>query len=94
MSYSALYEKSTILQEVTTVNPDDYLVSVGDGGKSNIINRDVIAAINANPAWKAEFDKLRTREKTLHFVDGYPYFVAYKNGKSLSEMTKAEKRGC
>ncbi len=86
------YEKNTILQQVTTAEATDYLVSV-DGGKSNIINRDVIAAINNNPAWKAEFDKLRSREKTLHFVDGYPYFVAYKDGKKLSEMSKAEKRG-
>mgnify|MGYP003296771789 CR=1 FL=1 len=40
---------------------------------------DVINAINANPTWKAEFDKLRNREKTLHFADGYPYFVDYNS---------------
>ena len=87
-----LYEKSTILQEVAKAEANDYVVSVSDG-KTNIINRDVINAINSNEQWKIEFDKLRNREKTLHFVDGYPYFVAYKNGKNLSQMTKAEKRG-
>ena len=86
------YKKSTILQEVTQTQAGDYVVSV-DGNKSNIINRAVIAAIEGNPTWKASFDKLRNREKTLHFVDGYPYFVAYKNGKKLSEMSVAEKRG-
>ena len=88
----SLYEESTILQTVTATQAGDYLVSVGEG-TSNIINRDVIAAINANPTWKAEFDKLRNREKILHFVDGYPYFVAYKNGVKLEEMSKAERRG-
>lgn len=87
-----LYEKNTILQEVTETLPGDLVVSV-DGGKSNIINRDVVAAINNNSVWKAEFDKLRSREKTLHFVDGYPYFVAFKDGKKLEEMSKAQKRG-
>ena len=87
-----LYAKSTILQEVTSTLPTDYVVSI-DGNKSYIINRDVIDAINNNALWKAEFDKLRKREKTLHFVDGYPYFVAYKDGKTLKEMTAAQKRG-
>ena len=87
-----LYEKNTILQEVTETLPGDLVVSV-DGGKSNVINRDVVAAINNNSVWKAEFDKLRSREKTLHFVDGYPYFVAFKDGKKLEEMSKAQKRG-
>ena len=89
---SALYQQSTILQLVSTTESTDYVVSVTDDG-TNIINRDVINAINANPTWKAEFDKLRNREKTLHFVDGYPYYVALSNGKSLSEMSKSEKRG-
>ena len=88
----SLYESSTILQQVTSTTKDDYVVSV-DEGVSNIINRDVIEAINNNATWKAEFNKLRNREKTLHFVDGYPYFVAFKNGKKLNEMSKAEKRG-
>lgn len=87
-----LYSASTILQEVDNNLPGDYVVSVVDN-KYNIINRNVIEAINNNPTWKAEFNKLRNREKTLHFVDGYPYFVAYKNGVKLDNMSKAEKRG-
>ena len=90
----AVYNESGILQKVTSTTKDDYLVSVDvENNVSYIINRDVIAAINANPVWKEEFDTLHRREKTLHFVDGYPYFVAYKDGKKLSEMCKGEKAG-
>ena len=93
---SATYAEKTILQEVAQPLDTDYLVSTtitSNKTTYNIINRDVINAINANPAWKAEFDKMRLREIKLHFVDGYPYFVAYKNGKNVTEMTKGEKRG-
>ena len=89
---AAEYEKDGILQKVKTTTSEDYVVSVIDGD-SYIIHRNIIAAINANSTWKAEFDKLHRREKTLHFVDGYPYFVAYKDGKKLSEMCEGEKGG-
>ena len=87
-----LYSKNGLLQEVASAQPGDYVVSVTDK-YTNIINRDVVAAINGNATWKAEFEKLRNREKTLHFVDGYPYFVAYKKNTNIDDMTKAEKRG-
>ena len=89
---AADYAENGILQGVTKVEDGDYLVSVGDN-KSYIIHRDLIAAIEANPTWSTEFHKMRDREIKLHFADGYPYFVCYKNGKSLSEMNKSEKRG-
>ena len=89
---AATYEVDGIMQKVSSTTKEDFVVSVVDG-VSYIINRDVIKAINANPTWKEAFYELRNREKTLHFVDGYPYFVAYKNGKKLSEMCAGEKAG-
>lgn len=89
---AATYEVDGIMQKVSSTTKEDFVVSVVDG-VSYIINREVIKAINANPTWKEAFYELRNREKTLHFVDGYPYFVAYKNGKKLSEMCAGEKAG-
>lgn len=90
----ALYAQDGLIQKVAEANvtKEDFVVSIVDG-TANIINRDVINAINANSAWKTEFYKLHNREKTLHFVDGYPYFVAFKAGKKLTEMSQAERRG-
>lgn len=88
----SLYAEKGILQEVKTKNADDYVVSEKNG-VYNIINRDVVAAINANEEWKELFDTMRNREKVLHFVDGYPYYVAYKKGKDIDDMTVGEKRG-
>lgn len=77
--------KSTDYQiNTTTINRETYY---------NIFNRDALAAINNNPVWSEIFNKLRTREKVLHFADGYPYYVALRNGKALKEMTKKEKAG-
>ena len=89
---AATYEVDGIMQKVSSTTKEDFVVSVVDG-VSYIINREVIKAINANPTWKEAFYELRNREKTLHFVDGYPYFVAYKNGKKLSQMCAGEKAG-
>lgn len=89
---AATYEVDGIMQKVSSTTKEDFVVSVVDG-VSYIINREVIKAINANPTWKEAFYELRNREKTLHFVDGYPYFVAYKNGKKLSDMCAGEKAG-
>ena len=86
------YKTNGLYQEVSSTQNGDLIVSVNDG-KSTIVNRDVVAALNANPQWAEQFNTLRTREKTLHFVDGYPYFVAYKRGVALKDMSKAEKRG-
>ncbi len=89
----AEYAKNGILQTVSSITDDDYLVNKLGETEYTIIHRDVIAAINANSKVRAEFSKLKTREKTLHFVDGYPYFYAYSNGKQLNEMSTGEKRG-
>ena len=59
----------------------------------NVINRDILAEIEGNATWKTLFNSLRTREKTLHFAEGYPYFVAYKQGLNVQQMTAAEKKG-
>ena len=87
------YAKNGILQTVSSITDDDYLVNKLGDNEYTIIHRDVIAAINANSQVKAEFSKLKTREKTLHFVDGYPYFYAYSSGKKLNDMSAGEKRG-
>lgn len=41
----------------------------------------------------AIYNTLRTREKTLHFEKGYPYFYALKSGKTIAQMTAKEKAG-
>ena len=89
---AADYTANGIYQEVKTVEKTDYLVSVGDN-VSYVVHRDLVKAIEANSTWSTEFHKMKDREIKLHFADGYPYFVAFKNGVKLSEMTKAERRG-
>ena len=91
---AATYATEGVVQKVpaSTTTKDDVVIDIIDG-VSYIINRDVMNAINANETWRTEFNKLHKREKTLHFADGYQYFVAYKNGKDLSEMSKAERAG-
>lgn len=69
-----------------------YKISAKDDGFW-CLKRDVVQTIEGNTELKAEFDKLRNREKILHFADGYPYFVAYKQNVKTSEMTDAEKKG-
>ncbi len=74
-----------------------YKISANGDDGFYCLNREVVAQIEAVPALKAEFDKLRTREKILHFAEGYPYYVAYKNGISMNDeegaMTEAEQEG-
>ena len=41
----------------------------------------------------AVYNKLKTREKNLHWKDGYPYYYAVKQGKALKDMTKEERLG-
>ena len=96
---AAEYEKEGIVQTVTTLEDGDYLINklVDENNADNvtyeIIHREVIAAIEANALVKAQFDKLKSREKTLHFADGYPYFYAYAQGKRLKDMNAGEKQG-
>ena len=89
---SKLYAEKGILQEVTTKQTGDYVVSEKNGVYS-IINRDVIAAIEANDTWSEAFNTMRNREKVLHFADGYPYYVAYMKKTDIDDMTVGEKRG-
>ena len=87
------YAENGIVQTVSSITDADYLINKLSDSEYTIIHRDIIAAINANPDVKAQFSELKSREKTLHFVDGYPYFYAYANNKKFSEMSKGEKRG-
>lgn len=69
-----------------------YRISAISGGYS-VLKRSVVAAIEADEALSAAFNTLRNREKILHFADGYPYFVAYKQGIATKDMTAEEKKG-
>lgn len=92
------YKNNCLYQRIPSedLKPTDYRIGiVTDGGKTyyNIINRNAINAIENNEEWAEIFNRLRTREKTLHFADGYPYYVALRNGKTLQEMTRKERTG-
>lgn len=41
----------------------------------------------------AIYNKLKTREKNLHWDDGYAYYYAVKQGKNLTQMTADERLG-
>lgn len=92
------YEANALYQKVTAndLKADDYRINVTtEGGQTyyNILNREAVKAIEDNATWKAIFNTLRTREKTLHFADGYPYYVALMKGKTVQEMTDKERAG-
>ena len=67
-------------EEVNSVESTDYVVSTANG-KSTILKRTLIEQINANAAYKEQFDKLKKREKILHFADGYPFYAAMRRKK-------------
>ncbi len=94
MFKGGLYEDLTNAQikEYEDAGEKIYTVTTTSGGAS-VLKRDVVAAIEANPTLKAAFNSLRSREKILHFADGYPYFVAYKKGVLTKDMTKEERKG-
>lgn len=69
-----------------------YKISASEKG-FYCLNRQVVEKINSEPALKEAFDTMRNREKILHFAQGYPYFVAYKQGVSIDKMTTAEREG-
>lgn len=72
----------------------EQLVVIGSSDSGyNCIKRSVMQRINEDTALKAAFGSMRRREKILHFADGYPYFVAYKNNIPTKDMTKSEKEG-
>lgn len=39
------------------------------------------------------FNRLKQREKTLHFKRGYPYYQALRGGKTVKDMNSVEKSG-
>lgn len=91
---SGLYEELTEAQIAAAESAGEkiYLISASGSGYF-CLNRDVVKRINGNETLKAAFDSMRSREKILHFADGYPYFVAYKNGVKTKDMTAEEKAG-
>lgn len=85
-----------LYQEVTELQDEDVLISTvtdRNGTKYYVLDRDIIRKINNNSEWKNIFNKLKTREKKLHFADGYPYYVAYKQGIALKNMNSKERNG-
>ncbi len=85
-----------VTETVTSVTDDDYIVTdkrTNGVGEVTILKRSVINEINANPVWKELFDTMRNREKILHFADGYPYFVAMKQGVANGAMSAKERAG-
>lgn len=91
---SGLYEELTEAQIAAAESAGEkiYLISASGSGYF-CLKRDVVKRINENETLKAAFDSMRSREKILHFADGYPYFVAYKNGVKTKDMTAEEKAG-
>ncbi len=74
----------------------DYIVTdkrTNGVGEVIILKRSIINEIESNPTWKALFNTMRNREKILHFADGYPYYVAMKQGISNGDMSKTERKG-
>ena len=96
MFKTGLYEdiKNTELAGYEAAGEKIYRIAANDTGDGYFcIRRDVIAAIDANETLKTAFNTLRNREKLLHFADGYPYFVAYKQKVATKDMTAEEKKG-
>lgn len=94
MFKGGLYEDLTNAQiaEYEAAGEKIYTITTTSNGAS-VLKRDVVAAIEADADLKASFDSLRSREKILHFADGYPYFVAYKQEIATKDMTKEELKG-
>lgn len=78
------------------VRSDDYVIgNTTEGGTAytRIIKRSIVEEIEGNETWSKLFNTMRTREKTLHFADGYPYYVAMRQGVANGDMTAAERSG-
>lgn len=63
-----------------------------------ILPVDQVSALNATDKAKyeaqlAEYNKLKTREKELHWDKGYPYYCAVRAGTPISQMTARVKQG-
>lgn len=70
-----------------------YKISANGDGGFYCVKRDVVKKIEETPALKTAFDKMRTREKILHFAEGYPYYVAYRQKIATKDMTAEEREG-
>lgn len=94
MFKNGLYEDLTDAQirEYEAAGEKIYTVTTTSGGAS-VLKREVVSRIEADPTLKAAFNTMRSREKILHFADGYPYFVAYKQNVATKDMTKEERKG-
>ena len=94
LTSGGLYEDLTNAQiaEYEAAGEKIYRITASNGGYS-VLKRSVVAAIEANETLSAAFNTMRSREKILHFADGYPYFVAYKKGIANKDMTKEERKG-
>ena len=78
------------------LSADDYIVTDNRSngkGKVTILKRSIVREIEGNKTWSALFNELRNREKILHFADGYPYYVAMRQGISNGEMSTKERAG-
>lgn len=78
------------------LSADDYIVTDNRSngkGKVTILKRSLVREIEGNKTWAELFNELRNREKILHFADGYPYYVAMRQGISNGEMSTKERSG-
>lgn len=89
-----LYETLTNAQIADYEAAGEKIYRITSSGSGyDCLKREVMAKIFADEELLAAFDSLRSREKILHFADGYPYFVAYKQKIPTQDMTKEEKSG-
>lgn len=71
-----------------------YKISAGDNeGDFYCLKPSIVKHIEENSTLSTEFNKMRTREKILHFAEGYPYYVALKHGVATDDMTAQEREG-
>ena len=70
-----------------------YKISANGNSGFYCLDPDVVRTIEKNPTLSAEFNKMRTREKIMHFAEGYPYYVAYRNSVATKDMTADEREG-
>lgn len=76
-------------------NADETVYKISANGDSGFycLDPDVVRTIEGNATLSAEFNKMRTREKILHFAEGYPYYVAYRKGIATKNMKSDEREG-
>lgn len=75
-----------------------YVDGVMTADSWRVLNELEVAALSAEERATYEkqlavYNRLKTREKTLHWDDGYTYYCALRAGKSIAEMNKEERAG-